>query len=269
MVSRMRITTWNVNGLRAALGKRLPAHLDVLRPDVLLLQEVRARPEQLPGAWAQPDGWTSSWLPADRPGYAGVALWTRSAHDVIGVGPSAHEGRVLHARTDGLHAVSCYLPSGSSGPEAQARKDQFLSDLSVWLAPLAAAHEPVVLGGDLNVAPTDADIHDPRGNRSNSGFLPHERAWFATLLASGWTDLVRAALPDRQGPYTWWSNRGRARELDRGWRIDHLLGNRAAADALIGASVHREGGLDTSDHAPVSVDLDLPAPSRAARPARS
>ncbi|MCA9571191.1 MAG: exodeoxyribonuclease III, partial [Myxococcales bacterium] len=96
---------------------------------------------------------------------------------------------------------------------------------------------------------------DPRANKANSGFLPHERAWFADVLASGWTDLFRAAHGPGKGPYSWWSNRGRARELDRGWRIDHLLGNAAAAARLRGASILREGGLDTSDHAPVSVDL--------------
>lgn len=255
MVLAMRITTWNVNGLRAALRKRFPEHLEALRPDVLLLQEVRARPEQLPEAWVAPSGWTALWHPAERPGYAGTAIWTRGPVERLPDGPYAGEGRVLHARVGGVHVVSAYLPSGASGPERQAHKDAFLPAFADWLAPLAALDAPVIVGGDLNIAPTEDDIHDPRGNAKNSGFLPHERAWFASLLTAGWVDLVRDAVGPGKGPYSWWSNRGRARELDRGWRIDHLLGNRAAAARLSGASIHRPGGLDTSDHAPVSVDL--------------
>ncbi len=253
----MRITSWNVNGLRAALRKRFAAHIERLDPDVLLLQEVRARPHQLPAAWRRPEGWVTLWHPAERNGYSGVAIWSR--HDVeileTGIGGPDPEGRVLRVRTAGIHLVNVYLPSGSSGEERQAYKDRFMERFACWLEPLLARDEPVIVAGDLNVAPTEDDIHDPRGNRNNSGFLPHERAWFAELLRMGWTDLVRTKLGPGKGPYSWWSNRGRARALDRGWRIDHILGNAAAVARLRDASIAREGGLDTSDHAPVSVTL--------------
>lgn len=253
----MRITTWNVNGLRAALKKGFATHLADLDPDVLLLQEVRARPGQLPGGWSKPEGYTALWHPAERNGYSGVAVWTR--HDVeileTGLGAADPEGRVLRVRTGGFQIVSVYLPSGSSGEERQAYKDDFLERFATWLAPLAASEEPVIVAGDLNIAPTADDIHNPGANKKNSGFLPHEREWFATLLDSGWTDLVRACIGESKGPYSWWSNRGKARELDRGWRIDHVLGNEAAAQRVKAASILREAGLDTSDHAPVTVDL--------------
>lgn len=251
----MRITTWNVNGLRAALSKRFHRHLRVIEPDVLLLQEVRALPEQLP--FRKPRGFHAHWHPAERKGYSGVAVWTRRPSVRIAAGPGAPdpEGRVLVVEVGGIRVISAYGPSGSSGPEAQARKDAWMEAFRPWAAEQLAQDRPVILGGDLNVAPTERDIHDPRGNRENSGFLPHERRWFADLLADGWVDLVRAKVGEVQGPYSWWSNRGRARELDRGWRIDHLLGNRSAAERLLAASIHRAGGLDTSDHAPVTVEL--------------
>lgn len=265
----MRITTWNVNGLRAALRKGIERHLLELTPTVLLLQEVRATRDALP--WRDPPGWRARWHPAARPGYSGVATWSRLPQQLVGRGIDGApdpDGRVLRTRVNGVELVNVYLPSGSSGPEAQARKDAWMEVFLPFARALAAQEHPVVLGGDLNVAPTGLDIHDARANLRNSGFLPHERAWFAAVLDAGWVDLVRRHVGDVQGPYSWWSNRGRARVLDRGWRLDHLLGNRAAAARLAGASVHRAGGLEVSDHAPVTVELS-PSPTTAAGPDRS
>ena len=123
------------------------------------------------------------------------------------------------------------------------------------MQPLSTCEEPVIIGGDWNLAPTADVLFNPVANKRNSGFLPQERAWFACVVEAGWTDLFRAHRGPGVGPWSWWSNRGQARLLDRGWRIDHLLGNAAATARLKGASIHREGGVLTSDHAPVSVDL--------------
>ena len=116
---------------------------------------------------------------------------------------------------------------------------------------------PVILGGDLNIAHTELDIHNAKGNKKNSGFLPHEREWFTKLLESGWADVFRAHHGPVQGPYSWWSNRGRARELNRGWRIDYLLTNSTATEHFQQASVLREAGLQVSDHAPVIADFNF------------
>ncbi len=255
----MRITTWNVNGLRAALRKGFARHVEAIDPDVLLLQEVRAFPEQLPDGWASPDGWHAEWFPAEKPGYSGVAIWSRRPMRVVerGVGEADPEGRALTAKTGGVRVSSIYLPSGSSGDHRQAEKDRWLGVFRSWADAKARSRVPTVVAGDLNIAHTERDIFHWKSNQKSSGFLPHERAWMGELLASGWTDFVREGAGDVDGPYTWWSNRGRARELDRGWRIDYLLGNRAAARYGWRATVHREGGLDTSDHAPVSLDLDV------------
>ncbi len=260
----MRITSWNVNGLRAAIRKGFWDHLAEIKPDVLLLQETRVRPQDLPPEVVEPKGWHARWHSADKPGYAGTAVWSRSPLRVSarGIGEADPEGRVLMVSTRGVRIASVYLPSGSSGEHRQRVKDRWLAAMSGWMSPLAGSRSPVILGGDLNVAHTERDIFHWRSNRNTSGFLPHERAWFGATLDAGWHDILREHHPDAEmGPFTWWSNRGRARELDRGWRIDHFLANRAARRRIAGCEVHRDPGrLGVSDHAPVSVDLQTPTP---------
>jgi exodeoxyribonuclease-3 len=255
----MRITTWNVNGLRAAIRKGFAEHLAEVAPDVLLLQEVRSLPEQLPDDWAAPAGWHVHWHPAEKKGYAGTAVWSRLPMEVLAVGlepgDADLEGRVIRARVAGIQIVCVYLPSGSSGDHRQAVKDAWMDRFLPWAETLTRSDEPVVIGGDLNIAHTPRDIFYAKSNENTSGFLPHERAWFGRLLDSGWSDFVRQRFGDIDGPYSWWSNRGQARKLDRGWRIDYLLGNAAAADRFTDASIHRDGGLIVSDHAPVTIEL--------------
>ena len=256
----MRITTWNVNGLRAAIRKGFQKHLDTIQPDVLLLQEVRARPEQLPVEFQQPDGWHVVWNPAERPGYSGTAIWSRSPIKIhnLGLEPAQSdvEGRLIEAEINGIRFACAYLPSGTSGPERQAIKEIWMKRFRRWTN-ARLSDSAMIFGGDINVAHTEKDIFYAKANEKTSGFLPHERDWFGKLLQSGWHDLVREHHGDVHGPYSWWSNRGRARELDRGWRIDYLLCNKAARPLFRSATVHRAGGLEVSDHAPVSVDLEI------------
>ncbi len=255
----MRITTWNVNGLRAALRKGFAQHLEAIAPDVLLLQEIRVTPELLDPCWACPAGWHVTWHPAVRPGYAGTAVWSRRPHVVVerglGDGLADDEGRVLRVKVDGLQLASVYLPSGSSSAERQVGKEAWMARFRPWADGLLRSRTPTLVGGDLNIAHTERDIFYAKSNAKQSGFLPHERAWFGELLGTGWRDLVREHAGEVDGPYSWWSNRGQARLLDRGWRIDYLLGNGAAGKRFLSATTHREAGLACSDHAPVSVDL--------------
>jgi exodeoxyribonuclease III len=255
----MRITTWNVNGLRAALKKGFGDCLAQIAPDVLLLQEVRSLPDQLPEEWARPIGWHVHWHPAQKKGYAGTALWSRQPLELLATGLEPgdpdEEGRVVRVRVAGVQVVCAYLPSGSAGPERQASKERWMARFLPWARELAALKEPVVLGGDLNIAHTERDIFYAKGNENNSGFLPHEREWFTRLLETGWTDFIRRQFGDVAGPYSWWSNRGNARALDRGWRIDYLLGNRAATRLWHDGSIYRAGGVNVSDHAPVTINL--------------
>ena len=171
--------------------------------------------------------------------------------------PDDSEGRVLVTKCGSLTCINIYLPNGGSGPARQAYKDQWLEDLLVWAKQYLSSPEPVVLVGDLNIAHTEDDIWNPKGNARNSGFLPHERAWFSDLLADGWLDAFRHKVGDGAKVYSWWSNRGQARAKDRGWRIDYFLLNPAAAEAMVDCTIVRQGGIDVSDHAPVVLDLDI------------
>ncbi|MCH2135211.1 MAG: exodeoxyribonuclease III [Phycisphaerales bacterium] len=253
----MRIATWNVNGLRAAIRKGLPDWLEAIAPDVLLLQEIRCLPEQLPDAWATPSGWHVAWHPAERKGYAGTAIFSRAPIGNIsrGMDDDDPEGRVLRATIEGVDVVSVYLPSGSSSEEAQVRKTTWMARFGDWMGSLRRKRRPILVGGDLNIARDERDIFHWRSNRNTSGFLPHERAWMNNLVDSGWRDLIREHFGDVDGPYSWWSQRGQARALDRGWRIDYLLANATAARRSSTPSIHRDAGLACSDHAPVIVDL--------------
>lgn len=259
----MRITTWNVNGMRAAIRKGVDLRLRKINPDVLLLQEVRALPEQLDPEWAEPESYHARWHPAEKKGYSGTAIWSRDKHTQIktGVGEPDPEGRVVMGRVAGgkvgpVRVASIYLPSGSSGDHRQQEKERWMKSFFPWAESLARSSVPTILGGDFNIAHTERDIFHWKSNQNTSGFLPHERAWLTDLLSQGWADLIREDAGDRDGPYTWWSNRGNARELDRGWRIDYLLANKAAAKLVTNVSIDRQAGLAISDHAPVSVDLD-------------
>ncbi|MGZ0163985.1 MAG: exodeoxyribonuclease III [Planctomycetales bacterium] len=254
----MRITTWNVNGIRAAIRKGFAEIVEQVAPDILLLQEVRALPEQIPAEWVNPDGWHVHWHPAEKKGYSGTAILSRSPIEILGTGLDKEdsEGRILRALTDGVEVVSVYLPSGSSSEDRQKIKENWLEEFTPWADELKRKRRPVIMGGDFNIAHTEQDIFYAKSNEKTSGFLPHEREWMGDLIAGGWRDFVRNHYGDIQGPYSWWSNRGRARELDRGWRIDYLIGNTAAAKRFKTADICREGGMTVSDHAPVSIDLD-------------
>jgi len=254
----MRVLTWNVNGLRAAVRKGLPDWIASIDPDVILLQEIRCRPDQLDADFPL-SHWNTVWNPAERPGYAGTAILSRRPMTVLNTGIDGNkdpEGRVIRVDVDGVDLISVYLPSGSSNEDAQRRKNLWMESFAPWLTTLRRRRRPVILGGDLNIARDERDIFHWKSNRDTSGFLPHERIWMNGIVQSGWADLIRDHAGDVQGPYSWWSNRGQARSLDRGWRIDYLLANQHAAGRSTNPWIHREAGLACSDHAPVIVDLD-------------
>ncbi len=266
MSSTLHVTTLNCNGLRSAERRGFLAWLGRAAPDVLLLQEVRADAESLPAALLAPAGWRVAWHFAQKKGYAGTAVWVREGAPVrdvtftrgCGHARGEEEGRVAGAHltlADGrvLDAWSMYLPSGSSGPERQAWKFEYMAHVERWLAERLASGRPTVVGGDLNIAHTAMDIKNAKGNVKNSGFLPEERAWFGDRLSEGWQDAFRVANPETVA-YSWWSNRGNARANDVGWRIDYLL---ASPQLRVRAS-SIDRGASLSDHAPVTAELTIP-----------
>jgi len=253
----MRIATWNVNGIRAADRKGMGDAIERVKPDVLLMQEVRATPDKIPVHWREPEDWHALWHPAERPGYSGTGVLSRESikDEGRGAGEADPEGRVVTVRVGPVRLSSIYMPSGSSGEHRQAEKDRWLGFFMEWSAKHARSRVPTILGGDFNIAHEARDLFYAKSNEKNSGFLPHERAWFGELLGQGWSDLIREKYGEVDGPYSWWSNRGQARALDRGWRIDYVLANKAAAKLVEDCHVDRQSGLDVSDHAMVCADL--------------
>ncbi len=253
----MRVGSWNVNGLRAAARKGMAEHLPRLGLDVIVLQEIRCSEAQVPDPSPVPPGWHTEWACGSRAGHAGVAIWSSRPMVRLDPGPDAPDtdGRLLYVEIDGWRIAGLYLPSGSAGPDRQALKEAWMEGFRPWLDRVRRDPVPTLVLGDWNLAPHERDVHSYKRAGVLSGFLPHERAWINDVLASGWEDTVRRLAGDRAGPYSWWSNFGRARAEDRGWRIDLVLANPAAAPRVTAFHIDREAGLACSDHAPVTVDL--------------
>ncbi len=255
----MRVITLNVNGIRSAAAKGLFPWLVSQKADVICLQEVRATEAQLEGHDVSLPGYHAAYYPAVRPGYAGVALYSREAPlrlvRGIGVDEFDQEGRYLEAQFPHVAVVSLYLPSGSSGPERQASKDRFLKAFLPHLRALKRRRRPYILCGDWNIAHRPIDLKNWRANQRNSGFLPHERAWLDELFEDlGFHDAFRHVDPaaDR---YTWWSNRGQAWAKNVGWRIDYQIASPRLAGKARSAHIYMKNRF--SDHAPLIMDYEL------------
>ena len=232
----MKIATYNVNGIRAALGKGLLEWVQAGDYDVVCLQEVKANEEQVDLSGFADLDYHWAWRGADKKGYSGVAtFWKAGIADALAAEhshpadvPLPLEGRVLrtdfgaHGALPALALLNIYFPSGSSGDERQAAKMDFLHALGPYLAKVRAAQPNLVVVGDYNIAHTPLDIHNPKGNKNSSGFLPDERAWLSGFLAGGMVDAFRALHPEAQ-EYSWWSFRGGARANNKGWRIDYQM----------------------------------------------
>jgi exodeoxyribonuclease-3 len=268
------VSTVNVNGIRAAIKQRSPENLGLLpwleatTADVVCLQETRADDEQLAGALAPAlsDGWHLASATGDVKGRNGVAVLSRhpiqsvrglgdvGARPALLGGEFALHGRYVEVDIDGLTVASVYVQTGEAGTDRQLEKERFMSALAHRMSTLT--DRDAVVCGDWNVAHTENDIKNWRGNVKKSGFLPAERQWLTDLIASGWVDVVRVLHPDVAGPYSWWSWRGRAFDNDAGWRIDYQLATNGLAARASAARVERAAAyaLRWSDHAPVTVE---------------
>lgn len=263
-----KVTTVNVNGLRAAAKKGYVEWLASSDADVVCLQEVRAEGHQLADSVREPEGWHAYYAPSSDKGRAGVALLTRREPDAVrtgfGVAEFEESGRYLEADLPGVTVASLYLPSGEVGTERQEQKERFMAAFLPYLKGLreraAADGREVLVCGDWNIAHQEADLKNWRANRKNSGFLPEERAWLSQVFDAddgGYTDVVRGLHPEVAGPYSWWSYRGRAFDNDSGWRIDYAVSTPGLASRALKAVVERAAAHDErwSDHAPVTVDF--------------
>ena len=263
----MIVTTINVNGVRAAVRQRSEDNRGLLdwlaqtAADVVCLQETRADDAQLAGALAPAlaDGWHLASAEPHLKGRSGVAILSRNPfEDVrIGLAEFEHHGRYLEVDLPGLTVGSLYVHTGEAGTDRQLEKERFMAALTKRMAQLSAGGRHAVLCGDWNVAHAEADIKAWKANVKKSGFLPGERQWLTELMQAGWVDVVRHLHPDRPGPYSWWSWRGKAFDNDAGWRIDYHLATEGLAERVRSARVEKPQAyaLRWSDHAPVTVEF--------------
>jgi exodeoxyribonuclease-3 len=254
----MRVITLNVNGIRSAERRGLAHWLARGEPwDVVCLQEIKAMADDVPRPLRAPRKSHAAFLPAERKGYAGVALYAKTAPRIVtGFGSREFdaEGRYLEAHFSGLTVISLYLPSGSSGPHRQASKFRFLEEFLPHLAKLRRGEREIILCGDWNIAHKEIDLENWRSNRKNSGFLPEERAWLTHVFDElGFVDVFRRVDP-RPRQYTWWSNRGQAWAKNVGWRIDYQIATPGIAATARGVSIYTKRRF--SDHAPLIIDYD-------------
>ncbi|MCW1956994.1 MAG: exodeoxyribonuclease III [Mycobacterium sp.] len=269
----MIVTTINVNGVRAAVKQRSPENLGLLHwldgtsADVVCLQETRAEDTQLAEALAPAlaDGWHLASAEPHLKGRSGVAIISRAPFTGIRIGLTGTEfeshGRYLEVDLPGGETVaSLYVHTGEAGTDRQLEKERFMAELAQRMAELSAEGRQAVLCGDWNIAHTENDIKAWKNNVKKSGFLPGERQWLTDLMESGWVDVVRALHPERPGPYSWWSWRGKAFDNDAGWRIDYHLCTPGLAARARSARVEKPEAyaLRWSDHAPVTVEFGAP-----------
>jgi exodeoxyribonuclease-3 len=256
----VRVVTFNANGLRSATRKGFFQWFSRQKADVLCVQELKARPEQLDAADFRARGYHRFLQCAERPGYSGVALYSRAEPEevICGYGDPEFdaEGRYIEAVFADLAVVSVYFPSGSSGPARQEAKFRFLAGFEAHMRERRRRGIPYIFCGDVNIAHKPIDLKNWRSNQKNSGFTPEERAWLDRMLdgGEGYVDAFRVVNGEPE-QYTWWSNRGRAWEKNVGWRLDYQLVTPELRDHVAGASIYKRRRF--SDHSPLSIDYAL------------
>jgi exodeoxyribonuclease-3 len=257
----MRIVSWNVNGIRAAEKRGLLPWLRVDAPDILCLQETKARPEQLSQELREPvdiNGalYHSYWASAKRAGYSGVAVYSKTPLIVepLGMAEFDDEGRVIQADSGDFVLICAYFPNSRNAGTRLAYKTRFCDALLARCNALVAAGRHVVLCGDYNIAHTPLDLARPDENEDSPGYFPEERAWMDTFVAAGFVDTFRQFHQGESGHYSWWSYRTRARERNVGWRIDYLCVDKGLLSKVKHTAIRNE--IEGSDHCPVEISLD-------------
>ena len=249
----MKLISWNVNGLRACVGKNFLEDFQKLDADVFCLQETKLQEGQIDLTMP---GYHQYWNYAEKKGYSGTAVFTKeeplSVAYGIGMEEHDHEGRVITLEFPDFYLVTVYTPNSQDGLKRLDYRMQWEDDFLAYIKGLDKK-KPVIYCGDLNVAHQEIDLKNPKTNRKNAGFTDEERAKMTTVLSSGFVDTFRYFYPDAEGIYSWWSYRFRAREKNAGWRIDYFIVSERLKERLAGASIHTE--IFGSDHCPVELDL--------------
>lgn len=246
----IKLISWNVNGLRACVGKEFEASFKMLDADFFCLQETKMQAGQLD---LQFDGYQSYWNYADKKGYSGTAIYTKhtpiGVTYGIGIDEHDHEGRVITLEMDNFYLVTVYTPNSQDGLKRLDYRMQWEVDFQNYICRLDA-EKPVIVCGDMNVAHEEIDIKNPKTNRKNAGFTDEEREKFSTFLNKGFIDTFRTLHPE-QLTYSWWSYRFHAREKNAGWRIDYFVTSKRMQEQIEEAKIHTE--IFGSDHCPVEL----------------
>jgi len=249
----MKLVSWNVNGLRAVIGKDFYPSVEAMNPDVLCLQEIKMQKGQCN---VELPGYEQIFYCADKKGYSGTAVFSRlPVHETscgIGIDEHDHEGRVITCDLGAFYLVCCYTPNSQDGLKRLDYRMQWEDDFREYLKKLDA-EKPVLLCGDLNVAHNEIDLKNPKTNRMSPGFTDQEREKMTQLLEAGFVDSFRHLYPE-EIKYSWWSYRMKARERNVGWRIDYFIVSERAKDRILQAEIHNE--IFGSDHCPVSIEFD-------------
>ena len=250
-----KLISWNVNGLRACLGKNFMEFFDYVDADIFCLQETKIQEGQVD--WNK-EGYYAYWNYAEKKGYSGTAIFSKEKplNVTYGIGIEEHdkEGRVITLEFDNYYMVTVYTPNSQNGLARLEYRMKWEDDFRNYLLNLKK-NKPVIVTGDMNVAHKEIDLKNPKTNRKNAGFTDEERQKMTELLEVGFIDTFRYFYPDTEGIYSWWSYRFRAREKNAGWRIDYFLVSDDLKDKIIDAHIHTE--IMGSDHCPVELTVEL------------
>lgn len=256
----MKIISYNINGIRAAVTKNFLEWLNGVNPDLVCLQEVKALPSQIPDIInvIEQLGYQHFWFPAEKKGYSGVAIFSKVKPNHVEYGCGEEwidkEGRMIRVDFDDFSLISLYMPSGSSGDERQVKKYEFMKFFDGYVEELRKERPNLIISGDYNICHTAIDIHNPKSNANSSGFLPEEREWMELFLNNGFIDTFRHFNKDPHH-YTWWSFRANSRAKNLGWRIDYQLATKPMLDRLKTVTILPDAVH--SDHCPILLELNV------------
>ena len=254
----MRLVSYNVNGIRAAIKKGLINWIEADRPDIVCIQETKSQPEQVDMTQFEALGYHHFWHSAVKKGYSGVLTLTKQkpieVQTGMGIERYDSEGRIVTTYYDDWTLINVYIPSGSSGDERHQFKMEFLKDFGPWISEIRKKHGELIVVGDYNIVRDRLDIHNPDRKDQPSGYKPDERAWLANWFDNGFNDSFRIKYPEERS-YSWWSYRAGARQKDKGWRIDYISITDGLMDRLSDCRMYKD--ILHSDHCPVIAELDL------------
>jgi exodeoxyribonuclease-3 len=254
----MKITTWNVNGIRAAFGKNAFEWVADFKPDILCLQEIKAKEDQIDGNIFSSFGYQAVWNPAERPGYSGTGtLFLREPEKIsfgMGVDRFDNEGRIIQISYPEFELFNIYFPNGGQENKRVPFKLDFYEQLLAKCKEMMSNGKEIIITGDFNTAHNEIDLKNPKANEKNTGFLPEERVWIDHYLDSGFIDVFRHLYPQEE-IYTWWTYRFSARTKNIGWRLDYFLVTQGILDKTSDVITHSD--VMGSDHCPVTLELNI------------